>query len=114
MIRNYTIGFISSILLTAAGFALIWGHAASHHQFPSHTVLFWGILLVAILQLVVQMRYFLHIGRSSTLRDIVMLALAAAIVLLIVGGSLWIMANLQSSHEIPYKNNEVSVQASQD
>ena len=102
-LRNYTIGFIASLLLTAASFGIVAEHYATGHQFPSHAVLLGGILFLAVVQLCVQMAYFLHIGRGSKARDLVALGLALAIIFLIVGGSLWIMANLADSHRIPYQ-----------
>jgi cytochrome o ubiquinol oxidase subunit IV len=111
-LRTYTIGFIASILLTAASFAIVGEHLASGHQFPGHQALLMGILGLAVVQLFVQIRYFLHVGAASKVRDLATLALAAAIVVLIVGGSLWIMANLADSHTIPY-NGAVAPQDEQ-
>ena len=113
-LRSYTIGYIASVLLTAASFAIVNAHLSSGHQFPAHSVLFAGILALAVVQLFVQIRYFLHIGPQSNARDTATLALAAAIVVLIVGGSLWIMANLQSSHALPYIDSTITAQNSND
>lgn len=101
-IQKYTTGFISCLLLTLASFAIVDTHLRTHHAYPSHAVLFAGILVLALIQLVVQMIFFLHIGRESKLRDLVALAFAITTILTIVGGSLWIMANLEHSDAVPF------------
>lgn len=101
--KNYTIGFALSLLLTLGSFALVQMHALSHHQFPSHELLTMAIAALAIIQLAVQMVFFLHLGKESKARDLVMLAFAAAIVALVVGGTLWIMANLQHGMQTPFE-----------
>ena len=111
--KRYTIGFVASVLLTAASFAIVAEHLATQHQFPSHGALFAGIVVLALAQLAVQMIYFLHVGESKS-RDIAVLALAAAIVVLVVGGSLWIMANLQDNTGVPYQNGVIVPQAETD
>jgi cytochrome o ubiquinol oxidase subunit IV len=113
-IQKYTTGFIACLLLTGAAFAIVSEHLATRHQFLSHGVLFAGILALAVLQLFVQLRYFLHLGPESRWRDLVMFALALALIVIIVGGSLWIMANLTHSDAVPFYNSSVTPQNSTD
>ena len=104
-IRNYIIGYILSLVLTALSFGLVWEHIASHHSFISHNALFNWTISLALVQLVVQLYFFLHIGRDSRPRDIVALVFAVSVVVLIIGGSLWIMSSL--THAEPTNPNSV-------
>ena len=54
------------------------------------------VLGVAVLQLVVQLVFFLHIGRGSALKAVTF-AFAILVVLIVVVGSIWIMNNLNYS-----------------
>jgi cytochrome o ubiquinol oxidase operon protein cyoD len=112
--KRYLTGFIACILLTAASFALVEVHVSSHHQFPTHTELAAGILVLAIMQLLVQLVFFLHIGRESKRRDIAALAFALTLIGIVVGGSLWIMANLTHTEAVPFYDSAITPQASTD
>jgi cytochrome o ubiquinol oxidase operon protein cyoD len=86
---GYVTGLGLAILLTAtsffiAGTDLVWQ--------PSIPV---AIIVLAIAQMGVHLVFFLHIttGADNT-NNILALAFGLLIVLLVIGGSLWIMANL--------------------
>jgi cytochrome o ubiquinol oxidase subunit IV len=88
--KFYTVGFILSILLTAIAFAL----AIQSGGLPRWTVL-TGIFGAAVLQILVHLHYFLHLDTSSSARwNILALVITLLIMILFVGLSLWIMANL--------------------
>ncbi|MBV9969024.1 MAG: cytochrome o ubiquinol oxidase subunit IV [Xanthobacteraceae bacterium] len=88
-VRGYVLGFVLSIALTAASFYvvssnLIWG--------PAIPVAL-GVLAVA--QIGVHLVFFLHITTApDNTNNVLALAFGVLIVGLIIGGSLWIMANL--------------------
>jgi len=103
--RTYQIGFFLSIVVTLAAFGLVHAHQTTGHLYPTHTQLFVALAVLAVVQIVVQLVYFLHLGRSTRGRDFVALALAVGIVMLVVGGSLWIMASL--NHNTPANPNQV-------
>ena len=91
-IWTYAIGFGLAVLLTLASFAtvktsLIWG--------PGIAVML-GVLAVA--QMGVHLVFFLHIttGPDNT-NNVLALAFGLLIVFLVIGGSLWIMSNLNHS-----------------
>lgn len=113
-IKRYLTGFIACILLTAASFALVEVHLSSGHQLPTHAELAAGILVLAIMQLVVQLVFFLHIGRESKHRDIAALVFALTLIGIVVGGSLWIMANLTHNEAVPFYDSSITPQASTD
>jgi cytochrome o ubiquinol oxidase subunit IV len=93
-VASYTTGFVLSILLTLAAYSLTVRHTASG----------WTLIYVlaglAIIQLFVQLVFFLHLGRESKPRwNLVVFAFAAMVVSLVVFGSLWIMHHLNYSHD---------------
>jgi cytochrome o ubiquinol oxidase subunit IV len=86
---GYVVGLALAILLTAtsffiAGTDLVWQ--------PSIPV---AIIVLAIAQMGVHLVFFLHIttGADNT-NNVLALAFGLLIVILVIGGSLWIMANL--------------------
>ena len=94
-VLGYLIGLGLAILLTAtsffiAGTDLVWQ--------PSIPV---AIIVLAIAQMGVHLVFFLHIttGADNT-NNVLALAFGLLIVFLVIGGSLWIMANL-NQHMVP-------------
>ena len=88
---GYLIGFVGSLVLTVSAYLLVVTHVLG----GSGTV----VLLVgfAMIQLVVQLIFFLHLASPSQERWRVYVLLAMlAIVLIVVFGSLWIMGNLNT------------------
>jgi cytochrome o ubiquinol oxidase subunit IV len=88
-LRRYATGFVLSVVLTAAAFALVmygvWSRPA--------TVA--AILVAAVVQILVHLRYFLHLDASSRARwNVLALLFAVLIMVLIVGGTMWIMIHL--------------------
>jgi cytochrome o ubiquinol oxidase operon protein cyoD len=87
--RGYMLGVALATILTGASF---WA---------AHTGLIWGpgvpiaLGVLAIAQMGVHLVFFLHIstGPDNT-NNILALAFGIMIVILVVGGSLWIMTNL--------------------
>jgi cytochrome o ubiquinol oxidase operon protein cyoD len=105
--KDYTIGFVLSVILTAIPFWLVMGHVVP----PATTKVV--ILAFAAVQLVVHMIYFLHMNSKSE-GGWNMMALILTIILLfiVLTGSLWVMyhmnANMmptmdagQAMHEMP-------------
>jgi len=91
-VATYTVGLVFALLLTGASFLV------------SQTNLLWapgvsaGLAVLAIAQMGVHLVFFLHIstGRDNT-NNVLALAFGVMIVTLVVGGSLWIMANLNAN-----------------
>lgn len=87
--KSYLIGFALSIVLTLIPFLLVM-----HGTLPKATILLL-ISVAALVQILVQLVIFLHLDTSSSQRwNLLAFALTALITLLLVGGSLWIMHNL--------------------
>jgi cytochrome o ubiquinol oxidase subunit IV len=88
-IWSYTIGFILSILLT-----LIAYFAVVNKSLAGNALIVF-IIALAIVQLCVQLFFFLHLGSESKPRWKLLAFLFMLLVLFIlVFGSLWIMNNL--------------------
>lgn len=92
---QYTIGFMLALVLTLTAFILVHVHVAHHHTYPSDGFMMAVLPILAVIQLFVQMVFFLHLGRESKPRwNVYALAFALITVLILVIGSLWIMSNL--------------------
>jgi cytochrome o ubiquinol oxidase subunit IV len=88
-LKSYAVGFVLSIVLTVISFALVMSGA-----FSRSAVLF-GIFGAAIVQILVHLHYFLHLDTSSAMRwNVMALVFALLIIILFVGGTLWIMYHL--------------------
>jgi cytochrome o ubiquinol oxidase subunit IV len=89
-LRRYATGFILSVALTAIAFALVM------YGPLSRTATVAAILAAAVVQIMVHLHYFLHLDASSRARwNVLALLFALLIMVLVVGGTLWIMAHLQ-------------------
>jgi len=95
-VRSYTIGFLLSIILTFAAYIPVVIHQNSYHQTFSHELLIPLVLFFALLQLMVQLIFFLHLaGSGSSARwNLAVFISTVCIVLVIVIGSVWIMSHL--------------------
>jgi cytochrome o ubiquinol oxidase subunit IV len=88
----YTIGLLLAVLLTATSFwvantALIWAPGIN-----------MGLAVLGIAQMGVHLVFFLHIGSGPEhTNNILALAFGLLIVFLVVTGSLWIMADLNTN-----------------
>jgi cytochrome o ubiquinol oxidase operon protein cyoD len=95
--RSYVIGYIISLILTLVSFLLVKIHLLSNHRIPSDQLLIIFVISVALIQLVVQLLFFLHLKDGPRLNLIVFLFMLIVVVILVFG-SLWIMHNLNYNH----------------
>jgi cytochrome o ubiquinol oxidase operon protein cyoD len=88
-LKSYAVGFLLSIVLTVISFALVMSGAFSR------SAALFGIFGAAIVQILVHLHYFLHLDTSSAMRwNVMALVFALLIIILFVGGTLWIMYHL--------------------
>ncbi|MCL4502046.1 MAG: cytochrome o ubiquinol oxidase subunit IV [Deltaproteobacteria bacterium] len=88
-LKSYLTGFVLSLILTAIPFALVMSGAVS----PSAAAA--AIFSAAVLQILVHLYYFLHLDTSSAARWNLLAAIFTLIIMvLFVGGTLWIMWSL--------------------
>ena len=87
-IKKYTVGFVLSLLLTAAAYLLTVNSSAG-------IWLLVGLGVLALVQMIVQLQFFLHLGEETKPRyKLVTFVFMSVILLIIVVGSIWIMQNL--------------------
>jgi cytochrome o ubiquinol oxidase subunit IV len=86
---SYVVGFILSLLLTLVAYMIVV------QELFSLTWTLVMIALLAIVQLIVQLVLFLHIGKERRPRwKLVVFVFMVGVIVIVVGGSLWIMQNL--------------------
>jgi cytochrome o ubiquinol oxidase subunit IV len=91
-VRTYLIGLGLAVLLTALSFwlpttQLVWG--------PGIPV---ALIVFAIAQMGVHLVFFLHITTApDNTNNVLALAFGVLIVFLVIGGSVWIMANMNQN-----------------
>jgi cytochrome o ubiquinol oxidase subunit IV len=89
---TYTAGLAFALLLTAASFIVAQTHLLWAPGIPA------GLAVLAIAQMGVHLVFFLHIGTGpDNTNNVLALAFGVLIVTLVVSGSLWIMANLNTN-----------------
>ncbi len=87
--RSYIVGFVLSLLFTAIPYYLVVNKTVSG------TALLATILGFALLQMAVQILFFLHLGRGQKpLYNVVFFVATLGIILVVVLGSIFIMNNL--------------------
>ena len=84
---SYVVGFVLSVAATLLAYTFV-----VHHLWPKE-MLILIVLGIAVVQLVVQVVFFLHIGRGSHWRLITFI-FAMVVILIVVVGSIWIMDNM--------------------
>ncbi|MBP0624180.1 cytochrome o ubiquinol oxidase subunit IV [Cupriavidus consociatus] len=90
--KGYAIGFILAVILTVIPFKLVMDGSMD-----KGTIL-WIILGMAAVQILVHLKYFLHLDTSSDQRsNVIALLFTALILVIVVAGSLWIMYNLNAN-----------------
>jgi cytochrome o ubiquinol oxidase operon protein cyoD len=89
---GYTAGLAFALLLTGASFLVSQTHLLWAPGVPA------GLIVLAIAQMGVHLVFFLHIGTGpDNTNNVLALAFGVLIVVLIVSGSLWIMAHLNAN-----------------
>ena len=105
---SYCIGFLLSIVLTLAAYFLVV------NELLQGGLLVAGLAILAIVQLLVQLIFFLHLGRESGRRwNLMMFLSMLLIVIIVVAGSLWIMHNLDY-HMMPAEEMEQHMMTERD
>jgi cytochrome o ubiquinol oxidase operon protein cyoD len=91
-VRGYVIGLALAVLLTAASF---WVVTSNVIYGPGIRV---AVLTLAVAQIGIHLVFFLHITTSpDNTNNVLALAFGSLIVILIVFGSIWIMAHLNQN-----------------
>jgi cytochrome o ubiquinol oxidase operon protein cyoD len=91
-LKSYVTGFVLSIILTVAAFWVVMNPQMSQ----ADTLV--AIFVLAVVQIVVHVGYFLHLDFSPQKRwDVVSFAFTIMILGLVVAGTIWIMINMMDT-----------------
>ncbi|MEO8777416.1 MAG: cytochrome C oxidase subunit IV family protein [Rhodanobacter sp.] len=93
--HSYVWGISLALLLTLIPFALV------HWAAAPRIALLITIGAFALVQLVVQFRFFLHIGFKQKREDLLLILFSAFLLFLMVAGTIWIMASLAARMTLP-------------
>ncbi len=87
--RRYVVGYGTSLLLTLAVFLIAYRYGI---KTPG---VYLSIGILGLVQLVVQLIYFLHIDRRRRSReDLDLILFSTLVLLIIILGTIWILGNL--------------------
>lgn len=87
--KSYLIGFFASLILTLIAFGLVYFHVLD----TKHLV--WTIVTLALVQAIIQLRFFLHLGQEDSPKwETWTFYFMVLVLLILVLGSLWIMHDL--------------------
>ena len=90
--KDYAIGFVLSLILTAIPFWLVMGNVL-----PSETTKY-VIMGFAGVQFVVQMIYFLHMNsKSEGGWNMMALLLTVVLLVIVLAGSIWVMTHMNAN-----------------
>lgn len=88
-VRSYVIGFILSVVLTAAAFGLVMQQALG----PTESII--AIAVLAFIQIVVHLVFFLHMNTSSSQRwNVIAFGFTVMVAVILIGGTLWVLHNV--------------------
>jgi cytochrome o ubiquinol oxidase operon protein cyoD len=88
--REYVIGFLLSVVLTAIPFALVMTNAFADTRITAAIV-----TICAVVQIVVHMIYFLHMNtKSENGWTLMALIFTVILVVIVLAGSLWVMYHM--------------------
>jgi len=86
--RSYCIGGLLALVLTGMAFGLVIFEILPHFE------RLVALAVLAVTQIIVHFRYFLHIGWQSHRDDLQLVLFTSLILFLMVGGTIWILFNL--------------------
>ncbi len=89
-LRSYLVGLGLALVLSIIPFAVVgWGGLST-------ATALWAIAILALAQIFVHFRFFLHIDLSTQKReDLQLILFSVLLVVLMAGGTIWILYNLR-------------------
>lgn len=89
--RSYVLGFVLSVVTTLVAYFLV-----VNSVLPTQALVY-TVLVIAVAQLIVQVIFFLHVGRGSRWKLITFI-FTILVVAIVVVGTVWVMNHL--NHEM--------------
>ena len=93
--QSYVRGILLALVMTGLSFGLV--HWSPITGFALHAV----IGAAALAQMIVHLRYFLHIGFRQPREDLQLILFSSLLLVIMFAGTLWIMANLTERMALP-------------
>ncbi|HYF13091.1 MAG TPA: cytochrome o ubiquinol oxidase subunit IV [Candidatus Paceibacterota bacterium] len=94
--RKYIVGYTICVAITLCAFLLAQIYGQTQSEFPTREMLVAALVGLAVLQFIIQIVYFLHLGEEEKPRwNLAAFSFALIVVVILVGGSLWIMNHLE-------------------
>jgi len=101
-LKDYAIGFILSVILTAIPFWLVMTH-----QFEKSSTTAIVVLAFAAIQVVVHMVYFLHMnGKAEGGWSMLSTIFTVVLLFIVLSGSIWVMYHM-NKNMMPSMGNDV-------
>ncbi|HVU59654.1 MAG TPA: cytochrome o ubiquinol oxidase subunit IV [Candidatus Saccharimonadales bacterium] len=111
-IVSYTVGLVLALVLTVTAFSLTFAHTNDAAGGLPSTWLIAAILTLAFVQLLVQLVFFLHLGRNKTARwNTLAFGTTFAGILVVVLASVWIMYHLNYNMTPTEQTNYINDQS---
>lgn len=94
--KPLSVGFVLSVILTLAAYRI----ATRYHL--RHMELAITLFSIGTIQALIQMVFFLHLGVENKPHwSLLTFFFTALVIVIVIGGSLWIMANLNYNTMVP-------------
>jgi len=91
-VKSYVIGFVLAVILTVIPFKIVMDGTMDRGT------MLWIILGMAAVQIIVHLKYFLHLDGSDGQRwNVTALIFTVLILFIVLAGSLWIMHNMNAN-----------------
>lgn len=92
---SYSVGLVLALILTLAAFSLVFAYTQDVAGALPRTMLIAAILVLALVQLAVQLYFFMHLGRGKDARwNTTAFTTTFFAILVVVLASVWIMSHL--------------------
>lgn len=109
---SYSLGLALAIILTIASFSLVFAHSNGLPGALSSAHILIAILVLAMVQLVVQLVFFLHLGRDKEARwNTALFNFTFFAILVVVIASVWIMYHLNYNMTPQQQNQYINDQS---
>lgn len=90
-LKSYALGFLASLLLTTLSFLVVIT------KLFSGKILIYALIVLAIVQAIAQLLFFLHVGQEAKPRwESLIFGFTVLILLIVIIGSLWVMYDLNA------------------
>jgi cytochrome o ubiquinol oxidase operon protein cyoD len=113
----YATGFVLSVALTVLPLVALWMRDEGSAPL-SPAMLYAAFVLFALIQLCVQLSFFLHIDEEERPRfNLVALCFALLVVCIVAGGTLWVMhdlSHMKHGPQVPFIGGVITPQQSND